>query len=100
MEIKMMMMRATLHTTVLSRSAESRVLDQHMPRPVEETDEEEAEYKATFLHAVRGLQAGRKYTCESATKNNITVMCNKAENELHTLRAQEEEKQKTDWSKK
>jgi hypothetical protein len=27
-------------------------------------------------------------------------MHNKAENELHTLKAQEEEKQKTDWWKK
>jgi hypothetical protein len=71
-----------------------------MPRPEEEPDEEEADYKVTYLHAVRGLEAARKYTCQSATKNNIIVMCNKAENELHTLRAQEEEKQKTDWSKK
>jgi hypothetical protein len=76
------------------------VLDQHLPRPEEEPDKEEAEHKPTFLVTVRGLETARKYIHQSDTKNNTTVMRNKAETELHTLTAQEEEKQKTDWWKK
>jgi hypothetical protein len=75
------------------------VPDQHLPRP-EEEPEKVAEHKATFLAALRGLEAARKYIHQSDTKNNTIVMRNKAENELHTPRAQEEEKQKIDWWKK
>jgi hypothetical protein len=35
------------------------VLDQHLTRP--EVEEEVAEYKATFLDALKGLQAARQY---------------------------------------
>jgi Tfp pilus assembly pilus retraction ATPase PilT len=68
------------------------VLDQHLLRP-----KEEAEHKATFSDAVRGLEAVRKYIRRSDTKNNTTVIHNKAEYELHTMRSQEQEKQKIDW---
>jgi hypothetical protein len=55
------------------------VLDQHATRPEEEPKEEEevAEHKATFLDA---LEAARKYMCQFDTEDNITVMCNEAEN--------------------
>jgi hypothetical protein len=64
----------------------------HLTRPEEE--EEVAEHKATFLDALKGLEAARKYICQFDTENNIIVMCNKVENELYRLRAQEK-KQKT-----
>jgi hypothetical protein len=73
-------------------------LAQHLTKSEEGPEEEEkvAEYKATFLDALIGLEATRKYICQVHTKNNIIVMCNKVENELHRLRAQGEKKQKTD----
>jgi hypothetical protein len=52
------------------------------------------------LDALKALEAARKYMCQFYTKNNIIVMCNKVENELYTLRAKGEKKQKTDWLKK
>jgi hypothetical protein len=74
------------------------VLDQHLTRPEEETKNEVA--KVTFLDALKGLEAARKYICQFDTKNNIIVMFNKVENELYRLRAQREKKQKSDWLKK
>jgi hypothetical protein len=59
------------------------------------SEEEVAEHKATFLDAVKGLKAARKYIHQFDTKNNITVMCKKVE--LYRLRAQGKKKQKTDW---
>jgi hypothetical protein len=67
------------------------VADQHLTV----LEEEVAEHKATFLDAVKGLEAARKCICHFDTKNNISVMCNKVENVLNGLRAQEIKKQKT-----
>jgi hypothetical protein len=80
----------------------NQVLDQHLTRLEEEPEEEEevAEHKATFLDALKRQEAARKYTCQFDTKNYITVMFNKVENELYRLRAKGEKKQKTDWLKK
>jgi hypothetical protein len=66
------------------------VLDQHLTRPEEE--EEVAEHKVTFLVALRGLEAARKYMCQFDTKNSIIAMCSKAENELCRLRTQGKKK--------
>jgi hypothetical protein len=41
---------------------------------------------------MKALQAARKHMCQFDTKNNITVMCNKVENELYNLRDQENNK--------
>jgi hypothetical protein len=51
-------------------------------RPKEEPEEEEevAEYKATFLDGLRGLETARKYICQFHTKKSVIVMCNKVEN--------------------
>jgi hypothetical protein len=50
-----------------------------LTRAAEEPEEEEevAEHKATFLDALKGLRATRKYIHQFYTQNNITVMCNK-----------------------
>jgi hypothetical protein len=62
------------------------VLDQHLYGPEEEPEQEErAEHTAAFLDPLKGLEAARKYMCQIASKNNITVMCNKVENELYRL---------------
>jgi hypothetical protein len=55
------------------------MLDQHLTRAEgePEEDEEVAEYKATFIDALKGLEAARKYIRQFYTKNIITVMCNK-----------------------
>jgi hypothetical protein len=71
------------------------VLGQHLTMPEEETEEEVAEHKATLLDGLKGLEAARKYIHQFDTKNSIIVMCNKVENELYKLRAQEEKKQRT-----
>jgi hypothetical protein len=54
------------------------------------------------LDALKRLEAARKYMCQFDTENNITVMCNKVENEIYRLTAQEEKEQKTliEWLKK
>jgi hypothetical protein len=65
------------------------VLDQQLTRPEEEMEEEVAEDKTTFLDALKGLETARKYMCQFDTKDNITVMCNKVENELYRPRTQE-----------
>jgi hypothetical protein len=71
------------------------VLDQHLTKPEGKTNEEEvAEHKATFLDALKGLEAATKYICQFDTKNSINVMCNKVDNELYRLRAQAKWKQK------
>jgi hypothetical protein len=36
------------------------------------------------LDTLEGMEAARKYTYQSDTKDSITVMCNKVENELYT----------------
>jgi hypothetical protein len=59
----------------------NQVLGQHLTRPEEE--EEVIEHKATFLDALKGLEAARKYICRFDMENNIIVMCNEAENELY-----------------
>jgi hypothetical protein len=59
----------------------TQMLHQHLTMTEEE--QEVAEHKATFLDALKGLDAARKYMCQFETKNNITVMCNIVENELH-----------------
>jgi hypothetical protein len=51
-----------------------------LTRP-EEEEEAVVEHKVTFLNALRGLKAARKYIHEFDTKNNIIVICNKVENE-------------------
>jgi hypothetical protein len=59
------------------------VLDQHLTRPEEEPEEEEVvEHKTTFLDTLKGLEAARKYL-RQFDMNNITIMCNKVENELY-----------------
>jgi hypothetical protein len=57
----------------------AQVLDQQLTRPEEKPEEAEevAEHKATFSDALKGLETARKYMCQSDTKNNITVICNK-----------------------
>jgi hypothetical protein len=69
-----------------------------LTRPEEEPEEEEqvAEHKATFLDALKWLEAARKYMCQFGTKNNVIVTCSKDGNELYTLRAQEGK----EWLKK
>jgi hypothetical protein len=65
------------------------VLDHHLIKPEEPEEEKEvAENKATFLDALTGLDAHKKYTCQFDTKNNTTLMCNKVENELYRLKSQ------------
>jgi hypothetical protein len=41
------------------------------------------EHKATFLDALKGLEATRKYICQFDTKYSIIVMCNRVESELY-----------------
>jgi hypothetical protein len=65
-----------------------------LTRPEKPEKEEAAEHKARLLGALKGLEAARMYIRQFDTKNNITVMCNKVENELYRLRAQVEKKQK------
>jgi hypothetical protein len=69
------------------------VLDQDLPRPEEEEKEEVAEHKATFLYALKGQVAVRKYMFQFDTKNSITAMCNKVENELYRIRTLEKKKE-------
>jgi hypothetical protein len=52
------------------------------------------EHKATYLDALKGLQAARKYMCQFDTENNTTAMCNEVEKELYKLRTQEKQKKK------
>jgi hypothetical protein len=40
----------------------------------------------TFLDEVKGLETTRKYICQFGTEGNVTVMCNKVENELKKKR--------------
>jgi hypothetical protein len=47
------------------------VLDQHLTRPEEEV--EVAEHKASFLDALKGLQAARKCMCQFDNDNNIVT---------------------------
>jgi hypothetical protein len=68
------------------------MLDQHLTRPEEE---EVAEHKPTFLDPLKGLEAARKYVCQLDTENNNIVKCNKIENYLYRLRAEEKKKQET-----
>jgi hypothetical protein len=78
----------------------SKALDQHLIKPEEpEVEDEIEEHKATFLNALKELEAARMYICQSVAKNNINVMCDKGENELYILRAQRQKKTK-DWLKK
>jgi hypothetical protein len=51
------------------------VLDQPLTRP-EELEEEVAEDK-TFLDALKGLEAGRKYICQFDSQDIIIVMGSK-----------------------
>jgi hypothetical protein len=67
-------------------------LDQHLTRPEEEPEGEVAEHKATFLDALKVLEAARKYIRQFDTKNNIVVMCNKVENELYRQSPRKENK--------
>jgi hypothetical protein len=82
----------------------NQVLEQHLTKPGEETDEEEevAEHKATFLDTPKGLEAATKYICQFDINNSINVMCSKVDNELYRLRAQAKWKQKAliEWLKK
>jgi hypothetical protein len=70
------------------------MIDQHLTKSEErpEKEEEVAEHKATSLDALKRLEATKKYICQFYTKNNIIVMCNKVENELHRLRVRREKK--------
>jgi hypothetical protein len=78
------------------------MLDQHLTRSDEDPEEEEevAEHEATFLDAVKELEAARKYMCQFGTENSVIVMCNYVGNELYRLRAQGRKKQKTNLFKK
>jgi hypothetical protein len=59
------------------------VIDRHLTRPEEPEEEEDvAEHETKFLDALKGLEAARKYICQFNTENNITVICNKVQNEL------------------
>jgi hypothetical protein len=82
----------------------NQVLDQHLTKPEEETDEEEevAEYKVTFLDAPKGLEAVTKNICQFDTNSSINVMCNEVDNDLYRLRTQAKWKRKTlnEWLKK
>jgi hypothetical protein len=51
-----------------------------LTRPEEE--EEVAEHKATFLDALKGLEAAGRCMCQFHTENSIVVMSNRVENEL------------------
>jgi hypothetical protein len=44
------------------------------------------------LDALKGLQAARMHICQFDNKNNITVICNKVQNELNRLRDEENKK--------
>jgi hypothetical protein len=73
-------LRTTQYVTVLVGFVESSALttlDQHSTRLEEETEEEVAECKATFLDALKGLEVARKYMCQYGTENNVIVMCNR-----------------------
>jgi hypothetical protein len=52
----------------------------------EELEEEVTEDKRTFLDALKGLEATRKYNCQFDTEGNIIVLCNKAESGMHKLK--------------
>jgi ABC-type transport system involved in cytochrome bd biosynthesis fused ATPase/permease subunit len=52
----------------------SQVIDQQLTRPEEE---EVSELKRTFLDALKGLEAVRKYTCQFDSENSINVTCSK-----------------------
>jgi hypothetical protein len=52
----------------------NQVLDEHFTRPEEEPEEEVSEHKATFLDALKGLEAARNYVHQFHTKNHIIVM--------------------------
>jgi hypothetical protein len=41
---------------------------------------EVAEHKATFLDALKGLEATSKYISQFVSENSIIVMCNRDEN--------------------
>jgi hypothetical protein len=59
------------------------MLDQHLTRPEEPEEEEEvAEHEATFLDAMKELEATRKYMCQCDTENSAIVMCSNVGNEL------------------
>lgn len=48
------------------------MLDQQLP----EDEKDVAEHKNnTFLDALKGLEAARKYVCQIDIKNNIIAMC-------------------------
>jgi hypothetical protein len=65
-------------------------------------EEEVAEHKPTNLDPLKVLEAARKYMCQFDTENSNIVMCNKVENYLHRLKAQEKKKEETliEWLKK
>jgi hypothetical protein len=52
-------------------------------------EQEVEEDKTKFFDALKGLEVTREHTCHFDTKDNITVMCNKAQNKLNRLRTQE-----------
>jgi hypothetical protein len=60
------------------------VIDQYFAKLEEKpkAEEEFAEYKATFLDALKGLEARSMYIHQFNTKNNIILISNKDENEL------------------
>jgi hypothetical protein len=57
----------------------NQVLDQHSARPEEEPEKEEevTEHKATFLDALKGLEAAKKHIYQFDTENTIILMCKK-----------------------
>jgi hypothetical protein len=60
-------------------------------------EEEVAEHKATFLDALKGLEAARKYMWQFDTKNNIIAMCSKVKNELYTESSRTKETKDSYW---
>jgi hypothetical protein len=56
------------------------VSDQHLTKP--EGEEEVAEHKATYLGALKVLEAARRCMCQFDTENSIIVTSNRVENGL------------------
>jgi hypothetical protein len=75
---------------VCGKQTVNQLLGQHLTRT---KDDQAAEHKTTFMDILKELEASRKYVCHLHTENNITVTCNKVENELY--RAKEKKKQNT-----
>jgi hypothetical protein len=59
-----------------------------MPEEEPEGKRKMQNIKATFLDALKGLEATTKYICQFDTENGIIVMFSNVESELYSLRGQ------------